>query len=395
MSLGRLIVLAGVVLAVLGCARPADLVSADRPESELAPLVDSDAARRLLADLLARHPLDLRVAPRPPSTRVGGAAEGWEPPVGRLPDQAQLRDLGLEVSVDFAALSFAQVLLADPRSRRVHAAFARFLQDGPDRSADALQRARTFPYTLLFAPAWLYRSHPQTGSDFSDQRRILDRLGIPNRLIASGESDSVEDNAAVITDAVRAAGRETGRVILVSASKSGAEAALALSQLSPEEAAGVAAWVNVAGALRGTPLADEALRPPVRWLVRGIFWLSGWDWAGLASLATEPSRRRLAAIRLPETITVINVVALPVSGSVGYQVYPGYRVLASQGPNDGVVLVANSVWPGGVNLVALGDDHLLTRWREEAYVLALLRVVDVAVRFHRPPSTVTAEFDAD
>jgi hypothetical protein len=57
-----------------------------------------------------------------------------------------------------------------------------------------------------------------------------------------------------------------------------AEVALALTRLlAPEEATGVVAWLNVAGALAGTPLAGE----------------------------------RLAGARLPESIAVINLVALP------------------------------------------------------------------------------------
>lgn len=382
--------LAAALLA-LGCARPLELVHGDRPDSELAALVDSDAARRLLADLLARRSRDPRLAALAPSSHHIGVGEGGYP--GRLLDQARLRELGLEVSTDFAALAFAQAIGADARSHAVQAAFERFLRDGADRSTDALRRPGAFPYTLLFAPSWLYRSHPETGSDFAPQRRLLDRLGVAHRLIESGESDSVEDNAVAIADAVRAA---DGPVILVSVSKSGAEAALALSRLlEPEETANVVAWVNMAGALRGTPLADAALRPPASWLARGIFWLNGWSWAALTSLATEPSRRRLEGARLPETITVVNVVAVPVSGSVGYQVYPGYQVLLSHGPNDGVVLLADTVWPGGVNLVALGDDHLFARWREDAPILAMLRALDVAVRRHDPASTAAAERDAD
>jgi hypothetical protein len=273
----------------------------------------------------------------------------------------------------------------------VQAAFERFLQAGLERSAAALRRSRAFPYTVLFAPSWLYRSHPQTGSDFARQRRFLDRLGIPNRLITSGESDSVEDNAAAIAAAVRASRRDNESVMLVSASKSGAEAALALSRLlTPEETTGVAAWVNVAGALHGTPLADAALRPPASWMTRMICWINGWNWAGLASMATEPSRRRLEGARLPEAITVVNVIAVPVSGSIGATVYGGYRVLLSDGPNDGVVLLADTVWPSGVNLVVLGADHLFARSREDAYILALLRAVDVAVRLSSPAAEPTA-----
>jgi len=394
--LGAALVLVATTLA-LGCARLLDGVNTDQTASELAGQVDSDAARRLLAEILARHSPDPRIAAAAADPRVDGVVEGGDPQTSPLLDQAQLRELARVMSVDFAALTFARALNADARSRAVQAAFELFRRAGPDRSAVALRQPRAFPYTVLFAPSWLYRSHPETGSDFAHQRRLLDQLGIPNRLIASGESDSVEGNAAAIAEAVRASARDDGPVILVSASKSGAEAALALTRLlAPVEAAHVAAWVNIAGALRGTPLADAALRPPASWLTRGVLWLNGWDWAGLASLATEPSRRRLEGARLPETIAVVNVVAVPVSGSVGYQVYAGYQILLSHGPNDGVVLLADTVWPGGVNLVALGADHLFSRGREDAFTLAMLRAVDVAVRLHPAPDpTGTAEHDAD
>ena len=386
----------------LGCARPIDLVNHDSPDSELAALVDSDAARRLLADVLARRSADARLAAAAGAAHLTELASS-EPQLGgvgvdvRLPDQALLKKLADKTSMDFAALVFARALATEPRSRAVQAAFDRFLREGPDRSADALRRPRAFPYTLLFAPSWLYKSHPENGSDFANQRRILEALGVRNHLIESGESDSVEDNAAVIVRAIRETGCEDGPIVVVSASKSGAEAALALSGLTPDEAACVAAWINIAGALRGTPLADSALRVPVRWLARGIFFLSGWSWDALESLETERRRHRLETLRLPETITVLNVVAVPVSGSVGYQVYPGYQVLRSRGPNDGVVLLADTVWPGGVNVVALGADHLFARWREDAYILAMLRALDIAIRGlgpNREPAFTAAEAPA-
>jgi hypothetical protein len=394
LSFVRLIALAAVLLT-LGCSRPIDLSTPGRPESELIALVDSEPARRLLADLLAHYDLDPRVAALP--AVQNGAGELQDTDARRLPDQAQLRRLGEEVSMDFAALAFARALLADPKSRGVQTAFEDFLRGGIERSAAALRRPRAFPYTVVFAPSWLYRSHPETGSDFGAQRQLLARLGIPTKLVASGESDSVEDNAAAIAAAVRAMDIPRGRIILVSASKSGAEALLALSQLTPQESARVAAWVNIAGALRGTPLADKTLRAPARWLARGIFWASRWDWAGLTSLATEPRRQRMDGLQLPGSITVLNVVAVPVSGSVTYQVFSGYQVLISEGPNDGVVLLADTVWPGGVNLVALGADHLFAKWREDDYTLALLRAVDVAVRSYgaAPEPSVAAEREGD
>ena len=378
--------LALAVTLTAGCARQSDLALGNLPDSDLAALVDSDAARQLLAELLTRRSSGSRSATEGMTdTRLANLAAAGEPvDIPRLPDQARLRQIARETSTDYSALAFAKALTADPKSQAVQAAFDRYFREGSERSAAALTRPGAFPYTLVFAPSWLHKSHAETGADFAFQRALVDRLGIPQRLVATGESDSVEANAAIIADSIRTMGCGSGPIVIVSASKSGAEAALALTGLTQSESACVAAWINIAGALHGTPLADAALQPPVKWMARSIFWLSGWSWDALTSLATKPSRRRLEGRRLPEAITVLNIVAVPVSGSVGYQVYAGYQVLESHGPNDGVVLLADTVWPNGINLVALGSDHLFFRWRDDAYVMALLRAVDLAVRRYGP-----------
>jgi hypothetical protein len=227
----------------------------------------------------------------------------------------------------------------------------------------------------------MYRSHPETGADFAHQRRILDRLGVENRLIPSRQDASVEDNAVAIAAAIRAHARDGNGLIVVSASKSGAEAALALSRvLAPEEAAPVVAWINIVGALGGSPLADTALRPPTSWVARGVFWLRGWNWAGMVSMATDASRERLRGARIPESIAVVNVVAVPLSRTVGPAVWFGYSVLRRHGPNDGAVLLTDTVWPGGINLVAIGPDHLFAPREDDAHTLAMLRAVAEAIR---------------
>lgn len=378
---GARVILAVALLLVFGCASRGrvELIAGDPQPSNLADLVDSEPAHRLLADLLTRRALDRRRAASVVNDReIGPLAD-----LGRLPDQEHLRRLSLDVSVDFAALSFARALGADERSRAAQEAFDGALRDGAARTGEVLRRPGGFPYLVLFAPAWLYRSHPEVGADFARQRRMLERLGIPHRLIPTLESGSVEENAVIIAGAVREASSDGRPLLLISISKSGAEVALALSRvLAPEETTPVAGWLNAGGALYGSPLADGAVRPPASWLTRAVFWFTGWSLDGLTSITTTPSRERLAGARIPDSVAVLNVVAVPVSGTVSRRLYGSYKLMRPYGPNDGVVLLADAVWPGGTNLVALGSDHLLTELQEDATGFALLRAVDHAVRLH-------------
>ena len=363
------VVLAIVASLALGCAGRTHLIREDVTAKDVEALVDSESAQGLLLDLLNHRSID---------------ADGDLP---ALREQARLRELSQEVSLDFAALSFARAMSADRMSRALQASYHRFLRDGVGAAEQSFGRPGVFPYTVLFAPSWMYRSHPETGADFAAQRRLLDRLGIANRLIASRQDASVEDNAAAIAGAVRAAKRDGKSVVVVSASKSGAEAALALSSvLAPEETTPVVAWINIVGALGGSPLADTALHPPTSWVARSVFWLRGWDWAGMTSMATEASRQRLRGARIPESIAVVNVVAVPLSGTVGATVWFGYKVLRRYGPNDGAVLLADSVWPGGVNIVTIGPDHLFAPRDDDAHSLAMLRAIAVAIQLRRAPS---------
>jgi hypothetical protein len=373
---------------VLGCAGRAAIIGDDVAPDDLGRLVDSGAARDLLAELLARRSLDPSLEALAPGVarpdvlwERRGSVDADAP---GLPDQTRLQELARQTSVDFAALSFARALTTDAMSRAVQGAFNRFLHDEA-AGASALRRGpEAFPYMALFAPSWMYRTHPETGADFAGPRRLAARLGIRHRVIETEESASIEDNAAAIAAAVRATQTEAGGVVVLSASKSGAEVAFALTRLlAPEETRHVAAWVNVVGALGGSPLADSALRPPLFWVTRAIFWVRGWNWDGVRSMATEPSRRRLHGARMPESIAVVNVVAVPVSGSVGATVWWGHRLLLRHGPNDGVVLLADTVWPGGTNIVAIGPDHLFAPREDDAHSVALMRAIDVAIQLHR------------
>ena len=106
----------------------------------------------------------------------------------------------------------------------------------------------------------------------------------------------------------------------------------------------------------------------------------------MTSMATEASRQRLRGARIPESIAVVNVVAVPLSGTVGATVWFGYKVLRRYGPNDGAVLLADSVWPGGVNIVTIGPDHLFAPRDDDAHSLAMLRAIAVAIQLRRAPS---------
>ncbi|MFN2386743.1 MAG: hypothetical protein ABR576_10745 [Thermoanaerobaculia bacterium] len=270
-------------------------------------------------------------------------------------DRAKLREIARKESADLAALLFVEGLRENAANRRAQESYLAHLEKlRRDPRRDWLVSAAR-GFEVLFAPGWFYRSDPESGADFRAQRELLDRLGIENALVETGENDSVESNAEQLAAALRGR-RGSGRpVILISTSKSGPEVALALGdRLRPQEIAHVRAWVNVGGLLRGTPLADAALRLPAG-LIAG-FALRG-RLAGIASLRTRPRRARLENLQIPPAILILNYVAVPFSGGVTPGARSRYRRLVRHGPNDGLTLLADVVAAGGVTVVEPGLDH--------------------------------------
>ncbi len=299
----------------------------------VATTVDSAAAQTLVTDTPRR--LDALPAP---ADRVGWLA------------------LAAGTSLDTAALLLAATIAADP----VNACWReRYEAELAALRAGVAPELATEDVLVLAVPGWMYRRSPETGADLARPRAALARLGIASTLVATVENGSVEENAAIIADAVRrhaAAGRT---LILLSASKGGAEVAEALGHLlAPEEAQAVRAWVNVGGLLRGTPLADLATTWPTSWLAAAYFaWRDQPAGAGVASLRTDRSSARLERQRLPDALRLVNLVGIPLSGQIGPHARFGYARLARHGPNDALTPIADILALGGVTIAEIGLDH--------------------------------------
>ncbi len=256
--------------------------------------VDSEYAREYLDQLPQRETSDPSFGRELEAVRRGLETDGM--------DGALLQHLSKRYSPDFATLVFAEYTSTQPANRRAQDAYLREL-DAVRRTGEANALAdlpEASAYLVLFAPGWLYRSHPESGADLAAERDLLSRAGIESRLIGTEESASVESNAEVMADAIRSHRHSERKLILVSVSKSGPEVALALGKLlQPEESARVEAWINIGGVIRGTPLADAALAFPRRLVARLLVWINGWDFAAVESMATVPRKAAFRELRIP------------------------------------------------------------------------------------------------
>ncbi|MCA8982088.1 MAG: hypothetical protein H6831_16080 [Planctomycetes bacterium] len=298
------------------------------------------------------------------------------------PSSADLAEWSRRYSPDVATLLLVEAVSADPRQAHASELYRRELEVLRRVGVPTPLPEDRQDVGVLFVPGWFYRSHgTETGSDFALQRAAIESLGIRTRFVPVDENGSVEENARAVAAAVRSVADHEGRWIVVSASKSSPEVALALgSLLDARECAHVAAWLNIGGALRGSPLADRALRASRRWWVWLLFRFEGFDLDGLAGLRTESRRRCLESLEFPAHLTRVSYVGVPLSGNVSDLGRRGYRYLRTLAPNDGLVLLADAFLDGDHVLLEPGADHFFGHEEQQRRSRALLRTVLTLVR---------------
>ena len=71
------------------------------------------------------------------------------------------------------------------------------------------------------------------------------------------------------------------------------------------------------------------------------------------------SRPRFKSFHIPQHILVVNYFGIPTIGSISFMARRGFFPLRKHGPNDGVLLLSDMIYPGGITLAELGSDHFL------------------------------------
>jgi hypothetical protein len=325
--------------------------------------VDSEVARYYLGNYLAGKRGDALLDER--IDRVYRNADG------ELPDRNDLKHLSDDFSVDFAALYLADQIARIPVNLRFRSAF----DEAYDYTRKNLPEGRVrlpssaADYEIMFVPTYLYKRLTFTGADFAAPRAALKQVGFTCHFVETQDDGAVEVNADLVTAAIRGQAHSGRRLIIVSASKSSPEVALALTRLGLAETGHVAAWINTVGALQGTPVADEQLAPELEFIVGKV------DAAGRESVTTALSRQRFDSFRIPESVLVVNYFGIPVSGSISFLARRGYFPMRKHGPSDGLLLLSDMIFPGGVTLAELGSDHFLLGEQLEITAVALALTV--------------------
>jgi hypothetical protein len=188
----------------------------------------------------------------------------------------------------------------------------------------------------------------------------LRRRGIALDLMQVDSLSSSERNARHVRDAVMAMSTPSGApdLVLIGYSKGTPdimEAVVAFPEIRPR----LAAVVSVAGAVGGSPLADDSADGAAD-LMRyfpGAKCGPG-DGGAVVSLRTGPRQAWLAANPLPTELRTYTVATLPQPDAISLILKPFWNRLAQIDPrNDGQLIFYDQVVPGSTLLGYLNADH--------------------------------------
>ena len=289
------------------------------------------------------------------------------------PTREELKEISQTFSVDFATLFLADRLWAIEQNRKLENTFSRFLEEKMAHPYSPPSHYSS--YMVLFVPGWDYVEHGHvTGADLAAPRKLVTDLGIENHLVEISPHGSVEENADYISKELIEYS-QTGKTIIISGpSSAGPAIHLSLGeQLNQDQLQFVKAWINLGGLLQGTHLIEHLYTWPRSWVLSVYMWMRGWEDEELLSMAVEPSRQRFKRLSVSKNVLIINYLGFPLSGQLSLYARDKYPLLAPEGPNDGLTLLADAIAPDSLTIISLGRDHFLAedpRMDEKTVALA-------------------------
>lgn len=212
---------------------------------------------------------------------------------------------------------------------------------------------------LAIVPGFLYREYPLSGADGKMLSKAAEKLGWDSQIIEVESTGRLATNASIILDWLARHGRRP--TVLASISKGGADVVAALQRREAREAFGnVLGWVDVGGLILGSPVVDMVSRNKIKMLgFRALFAYRGWDIRAVLDLRRSGGilAKGFATI---DTMRIVHAIGFPQEQDFVRAMLRNFsRQIGSMGPNDGSILLLDSIAADGVVYPVWGADHYM------------------------------------
>lgn len=219
--------------------------------------------------------------------------------------------------------------------------------------------AQASKYRLLFVPGFL-ASCFQGIHSFEDVVRRAREAGFAADVLAVGGRNDIATNAAMIAGQIeRMTASDPRRLILIGHSR-GADELLQVVATRPDVASRVDALLTVAGALQGSPLADDL--HGLYGVTLAVMPFEGCDEGQgdpVGDLRPDTRAAWWARYGADVKTPVYSIVTLPDFSRIGFSLLWPYARLSAYTPdNDGMLRVQDQVAPLSRLLGVVNADHL-------------------------------------
>jgi|GEM_PF-3086974 len=295
--------------------------------------------------------------------------------ISSTPNPYQLQTLVSDGSTDFATIIYARHLLSEGRNPYWQSHSLDLSKHINSPATKAQIKENFSKHHALLIPGWNWETRHDTGADLEFQRKALALFGLTSSLVRTNEHGKVEQNGEIIVKAIEEAKNLNKSIIIISVSKGGTDTAYALGKLlNSEKAPHLAGWLNIGGIISGSTLVDLEVNDPEKWLL-SIGFAPDTPLTAVRSLQKDISFKRASDLSYPESVTIVNYVALPFASNLSKQSRYSYQRLAQYGPNDGAALTHEMLVPDHPTVLEIGLDHFMRSLRAMNRAIALLYMI--------------------
>ena len=294
-----------------------------------------------------------------------------------------LADISHQQGIEFATALLFDRIIRCPKHRPFVERMQQLQQQQTSAATECLDA------TVVFIPGAFYVEHPDTGADAAILRAEASKWGCPTELIPTVSIGTAAENGQIVLNWLLA--RPEKQVILVSLSKGSADIKMALAQPGAQRAfRNVVAWININGILNGSPMVTWIhSRRWARLFCWMLFWIRGRNYQFIRELERRDGGALDFELQRLDHMRVIHVAGFSLfRHTSGRRARRWYRRLASFGPNDSVMMLADLCdLPGHVFPVWGTDHYLQTGWKSETLIGALLQYLGEELDLFQPCAT--------
>lgn len=243
--------------------------------------------------------------------------------------------------------------------------------DGALTSVDVEQGATAKPVPLglsredflfLFVPGLGWNCFEDWLAPSYSSPKHIRQFGYEIRMVPVDGLSSTTSNARMIDEYVASMSpAEADRPLILAGYSKGAPDILEAIVAYPDLAKRVVAVVSLAGAVRGSPLANDATQADANMLTMvpgSKCEKEHGDNEAVASLRTDVRQKWLAEHALPAHIHYYSVITLPDPDRVSFALRSSYRLLSQDEPlNDSQITIFDQIIPGSTLIAFLNADH--------------------------------------